>query len=58
MGTGSACFIDTGVAGEDAPVTESRLMARVLEKENMIQAHKRVKQNGGSAGVDGMSVKR
>lgn len=31
---------------------------RVLEKENMIQAHKRVKQNGGSAGVDGMSVKR
>jgi RNA-directed DNA polymerase len=33
-------------------------MESVLEKENMIQAHTRVKQNGGSAGVDGMSVER
>ena len=47
---------DTGTIGEDATVTGSRLMERVLEKENMIKAHIRVKQNGGSAGVDGMSV--
>lgn len=49
---------DTGATGEDAPVTGSRLMERVLEKENMLQAHLRVKQNGGSAGVDGMSTLR
>jgi len=49
---------DTGTTRKDAPVTGSRLMERVLEKDNMVQAHKRVKQNGGSAGVDGMSVER
>jgi RNA-directed DNA polymerase len=49
---------NTGTTRKDAPVTGSRLMERVLEKDNMVQAHKRVKQNGGSAGVDGMSVER
>ena len=47
---------DTGETKEDAPVETERLMERVLEKENLLQALKQVKRNGGSAGVDGMGV--
>lgn len=32
------------------------LLERVLDRNNMNQAFKRVKQNGGSAGIDGMTV--
>ena len=33
------------------------LMERILSRENLIQALKRVERNKGSHGVDGMSVK-
>ena len=32
------------------------LLERVLERNNLNQAYKRVKQNGGAAGIDGMTV--
>ena len=38
------------------PVEEG-LLERILERENLIRALKQVERNGGSAGVDGMSVK-
>lgn len=34
----------------------SKLMEEVLRRENLIEAHKRVKQNKGAPGVDGMTV--
>ena len=34
----------------------SELMEEVLRRENLMDAHKRVKANKGAAGVDGMSV--
>lgn len=37
---------DTGETKEDAPVETERLMERVLEKENSLQALKQVKRNG------------
>jgi RNA-directed DNA polymerase len=41
----------------NAPITEtSRLMEEVLRRENLLRAHARVVQNGGAAGVDGMTV--
>jgi RNA-directed DNA polymerase len=44
-------------AREGTPNTEtSRLMEEVLRRENLMRAHTRVVQNGGAAGVDGMSV--
>jgi RNA-directed DNA polymerase len=38
------------------PVGDEQLMERVLERENLVPALKRVEQNKGSAGVDGMTV--
>ena len=38
------------------PSQETQLMERCVERENMLKAWKRVKQNGGSPGVDGLSV--
>lgn len=46
----------SGASKEDAPVTRVPLMERVLERENLFRALKRVKRNKGSAGIDGMSV--
>lgn len=44
-------------ARRETSVTEtSRLMEEVLRRENLIRAHARVMQNGGAAGVDGMTV--
>ncbi len=34
----------------------TRLMEEVLRRENLIEAHKRVKRNKGAPGVDGMTV--
>jgi hypothetical protein len=45
-----------GEAKEDAPVQVQRLMERVLERSNLLQALRQVKSNAGSPGVDGMSV--
>jgi RNA-directed DNA polymerase len=49
---------ETGVRerGDDLPVSSERLMERVLERGNLFQALRRVKSNGGSPGVDGMTV--
>jgi RNA-directed DNA polymerase len=38
------------------PVVEG-LLEQILERENLLIAFKRVERNGGSAGVDGMTVK-
>jgi RNA-directed DNA polymerase len=41
---------------EESPVGSERLMEEVCERENCLQALARVKSNGGSAGIDGMTV--
>ena len=47
----------TDTAREEHATTEtSRLMEEVLRRENLMRAHTRVVQNGGAAGVDGMTV--
>ena len=35
---------------------EVQLMERCVDRQNMIKAWKRVKKNGGSPGVDGMTI--
>lgn len=40
----------------DAKMGAEALLEMVLDRENLNQAFKRVKQNGGSAGIDGMTV--
>lgn len=46
-----------GATRADTPGAEtSRLMEEVLRRENLMRAHARVVQNGGAAGVDGMTV--
>ena len=47
---GTAC---NGQAGERVPM----LMEEVCARENLMAAYRRVVQNGGAAGVDGMTVK-
>jgi RNA-directed DNA polymerase len=47
----------TGEAAGDAPVEVQGLLERVLERDNLLRALKRVIRNGGSPGVDGMTVK-
>ncbi len=42
------------VAG--SPSEEVQLMERVVDYDNMVKAYKKVKSNGGSPGVDGMTV--
>ena len=37
-------------------VDTGKLLEKVLERENLNLAYKRVKKNGGSHGVDGMKV--
>jgi RNA-directed DNA polymerase len=41
---------------EEAGDETAKLMEEVLRRENLIEAHKRVKQNKGAPGVDGMTV--
>ena len=38
------------------PSQEAQLMERCVERENMLKAWKRVKKNGGSPGVDDLSI--
>jgi retron-type reverse transcriptase len=43
--------------GEDGNrVNTSKLLEKVLDRENLNLAYKRVKKNGGSHGIDGMKV--
>ena len=39
------------------PVEDEQLMERVVERNNLLTALRNVKRNGGSPGVDGMTVK-
>ena len=43
--------------GEPVP-EQMQLMERVVERSNMQAAYKRVRQNKGAPGIDGMSVNR
>ena len=45
-----------GAPGERPPVDDERLRERVVERANLFAALARVKANGGSPGVDGMTV--
>jgi len=42
--------------GVESPNPDDNLLERILSRENMQQAWKRVKANKGAAGIDGMSV--
>lgn len=42
--------------GGNVPVSDDGLMERVVERGNLFAALARVKSNGGSAGMDGMTV--
>jgi RNA-directed DNA polymerase len=56
LGKSSRGEIQVGKPEEDAPVNGERLMERVLEKGNLIRALRQVQRNGGSPGIDGMTV--
>jgi RNA-directed DNA polymerase len=45
-----------GASGKDTPVGAERGMERVVERGNLLAALRRVKRNGGSPGIDGMTV--
>src|SRR5512135_1885896 len=51
---------ETPVAAREheSPATYEQLMEEVCQPENLRQAYRRVKANKGSAGVDGMTVRR
>jgi hypothetical protein len=40
----------------ESPANQEQLMEAVCERENCLQAYKRVKSNKGSPGIDGMTV--
>src|SRR5712691_5365826 len=40
----------------ESPTGSEKLMEAICERSNLIQAWKRVKENKGSAGIDGMNV--
>ena len=40
----------------EPPTSNSQLMERILERENLVRALKRVRKNKGAPGVDGMTV--
>jgi RNA-directed DNA polymerase len=46
----------TTKADTDSPVEDEQLMERVVERENLLTALGNVERNGGSPGVDGMTV--
>ena len=48
----------TSVTEAKHPVGSEQLMERVVERDNLLGALRRVEQNKGVAGVDGMSVEQ
>jgi RNA-directed DNA polymerase len=42
----------------ESPANREQLMEEVCERENCLQAYKRVKSNQGSPGIDGMTVEQ
>ena len=54
---GEQSFAPASTEGKDGnKVNTSNLFEKVLDRENLNHAYKRVKKNGGSHGVDGMKV--
>ena len=53
-----AVSADLSIAAEpsESPMFNQQLMEEICNRENLKQALKRVQQNRGSPGVDGMSV--
>ena len=47
----------TSKADTASPVEEEQLMEKVVERGNLLTAFRNVKRNGGSPGIDGMTVK-
>lgn len=45
-----------GDAVIESPSEDEQVMERVVEKDNLIRALKQVMRNGGSPGIDGMTV--
>ena len=61
MNQGIASAQDETVVGEtggDAPVVCANLMESVVERENLIAALRKVERNGGSPGIDGITVEK
>ena len=63
VGAREACFDGqegTGTRGAEreteSPAGNQQMMEEVVERENLIEALKRVRANKGSPGVDGMTV--
>jgi RNA-directed DNA polymerase len=48
----------SGERGEYTPVDVSELLERILERENMFRALRRVRKNKGGPGIDGMTVEQ
>jgi RNA-directed DNA polymerase len=55
-GEGSETF--TAKRMIESPANREQLMEEVCERENCLQAYKRVKSNKGSPGIDGMTVEQ
>jgi RNA-directed DNA polymerase len=56
VGVGAVGLQAHPAAGENAVDETMELLDKVLQRENMLRALERVKQNKGAAGVDGMTV--
>ena len=41
----------------ESPSQEAQLMESIVCQDNMLKAYRHVKRNGGSPGIDGMTVK-
>jgi len=48
--------LETAENATKSPASSERLMEEICQRDNLIQAWKRVKRNRGSPGVDGMTV--
>ena len=55
---GEPSIAPASAGGEDGKAvdTSTKLLEKVLDRENLNHAYKRVVKNGGSPGVDGMTV--
>lgn len=51
-----SCASSVAPWGEETGDEGSRLMDEILQHENLVAAYRRVVQNGGASGVDGMTV--
>jgi RNA-directed DNA polymerase len=56
MATGEGTELSTAEQTTESPARGEELMEEICQRGNLIQALKRVKRNGGSPGVDGMTV--